>query len=606
MFTVARCSTGSLALLVLAAWVFCPVRSAADTLPAAEEMAGAVVAGTDPGLVAAKRDEHVVEDEGLLNAVRLLLKDKGRAEDARRLLSALAERRRSDAVLYNLSLAYIDQLPGHNLLNKGHLSTESVRVVDEILQHRPGDWLAFHIRGMNNLYWPDWFNRAPTSRADFGRAVEAGRSRLAERPEEDGLAWSYLGLGDALALMDQPAEARAAWAEGAWAYPYFPALADRLALGDAVQHARVREERDSDKPIDTDLKRLESSSDRGHGWDLVGGTLYGPGPLEDQPLPKGRLNNLLLARPVTGAIPEMNNGTAEPHLPGEIAVGKAPDGRFSDGTPVNKNIDVGHVVLMNGKFKLFLAALDGGPNHGVVHFYLDRFWNWTIQDDIGIDPGFPVGIIKFQNFTFSTSPRLLPASTQTQNKEPAGVDRAGSLTSGAVVPGLLGDDDEDGKLDGTVNAIGSFPLDSVILPGAPFAQTRVFRSDVPVSPEVAGFLTLANAVSHLRAAAAYDAEGASAKGGIGNRLEDLFRERLGLAMRHFSKADSWVRSLDPEAGTAYARLTTPPRSFDGPAARTGFVCAADGDLAILAARLGLVRRETDASRLADLQKCGAS
>lgn len=297
----------------------------------------------DPAQVAATLDERAADDGQWLNGVRLGLKAQGHPKDARVLLDALAARRRSDAVLYNIALSYVDQLPGHNLLNKGYLSTASVRAVDEILQRRPADWLALHIRGLNNLYWPDWFGRASTARIDLGRAVEAGQRLLTEHPDEDGLAWSYLGLGDALALTDHPADARTTWAAGAGAYPYFPAFAGRIALADTEQHAAVRAERDSEKPIDTDLNHLANSSDRGHALTLIGGTLFGPGPLDDQILPHGGLINLHLARPLTGTIPQANNGAGEPHMPGEIAVGKALDGKFSDGTPVNKNIDVGHV-----------------------------------------------------------------------------------------------------------------------------------------------------------------------------------------------------------------------------------------------------------------------
>jgi hypothetical protein len=587
------------AVVASVAWMMSAPPATAALLAAPETIVSSVLADNDPARAAAGLDEHAVDDGPWLNSVRLGLKAQGHPKDARVLLQALAQRRTSDPVLYNLALSYVDQLPGHNLLNKGYLSTASVRAIDEILQRHPHDWLALHIRGLNNLYWPDWFNRAPTARVDLGRAVEAGQRLLTERPDEDGLAWSYLALGDALALTDHPADARNAWTEGAGAYPYFPALAARIALGDAAQHGAVRAERDSEKPIDTDLDHLANSSDPGHELTLTGGTLFGPGPLDDQALPHGGLINLHLARPLTGTIPQFNNGTGEPHMPGEIAVGKALDGRFSDGTPVNKNIDVGHVILMNGKFKLFLAATGGGPNRGVVHFYLDRFWNWTIQDDIGIDPGFIQGVIKFQNFTFSTSPRILPASTQTQNKEPGGVDRAGSLTSGMVVAGLLGDDDGDGRLAGTFNAIGSFPLDSVLLPGAPFAQTRVFRTDIIVSPQVAGFLTLANAISFLRAevAVASDTEADE------TRLDQTFRNRLKMATEHFGKAAGWIRSLDEKARSAYSRLTAPPEAFASASVRTQYVCDSAGDLSVLGSALNLVRSETDGSRLGALLRC---
>jgi hypothetical protein len=587
------------AVLAGLAFVLSAPPAPAAVLPAPETIASSVLGANDPAGVAATVDESAADDGQWLNSVRLALKAQGHPRDARVLLETLAERRRSDAVLYNLALSYVDQLPGHNLLNKGYLSTASVRAIDEILQRHPNDWLSLHIRGLNNLYWPDWFGRAATARVDLGRAVEAGQRLLTERPDEDGLAWSYLALGDALALTDHPAEARSTWAAGAGAYPYFAAFAARAALADADQHASVRAERDSEKPIDTDLDHLANSSDRGHALTLIGGTLFGPGPLDDQLLPHGGLINLHLARPLTGTIPQANNGTGEPHMPGEIAVGKALDGRFSDGTPVNKNIDVGHVILMNGKFKLFLAATDGGPNHGVVHFYLDRFWNWTIQDDIGIDPGFTQGVIKFRNFTFSTSPRILPASTQTQSKEPGGVDRAGSLASGTVVAGLLGDDDGEGTLAGTFNAIGSFPLDSVLLPGAPFAQTRVFRTDIVVSPQVAGFLTLANAISYLRAEVASGAET------DGAQLDQTFHDRLKLATGHFAKADAWVHSMNDKVRMAYVRLTDAPAAFASASARTRYVCDAAEDLSVVAAALNLVRSENDGSRLAAMVRCEA-
>lgn len=229
---------------------------------------------------------------------------------------------------------------------------------------------------------------------------------------------------------------------------------------------------------------------------LVGGHLYGPGRLSDQALPPGELRGLLLSGFLQGQIPQFNNLGEIPNIPAEVLQGKLIDGRLSDGTLINERIDVGCVTLM-GQLKLLLAAVGGGPNGGRVNFYLDRDWNWTIRDDIAIDPGFPSGIIKFNDFVFSTKPRRLPWSTQTVRGLPGGVDRAGSKISGGVVPGHLGDDDFDGRLDGIFNAVGSFPLTSMFLPGAPFAQTRIFISDVPVSHMEAAFLSIASARSQL-------------------------------------------------------------------------------------------------------------
>ena len=203
-------------------------------------------------------------------------------------------------------------------------------------------------------------------------------------------------------------------------------------------------------------------------------------------------------------------------------------------------------------------------------------------------PDSPRASSSSENFTFSTSPRILPISTQTRDKEPGGVDRAGSLGSGAVVPGLLGDDDGEGRLAGTFNAIGSFPLDSVLLPGAPFAQTRVFQTDIPVSSELAGFLTLANAISFLRAAVAWQPTETDADVTL---LSRGFRDRLTLAAKHFARADTWLRSLDDEAAAAYVRLTVPPEDLNDRRLDPAQYVAIDGDLAVLGAGLSCAQRQ---------------
>lgn len=229
---------------------------------------------------------------------------------------------------------------------------------------------------------------------------------------------------------------------------------------------------------------------------LVRGHLYGPGPLQDQTFKPGSLNSLSLAGFLKGTIPLLNHGGEGPNLEAESFHGKKPDGKLCDGTLINENVDVGNVTLM-GQLQLLLAAVGGGPSGGQVNFYLDERQNWTILDDIAIDPGFANGVIKIENFTWSTSPRRLPLSIQTQRGYPGAVDRAGSKTSGSVLMGRLGDDDFDGQLDGVFNAIGNFPLTSTFLPGAPFAQTRDFQTDIPVTPLEAAYLTLAGARNEL-------------------------------------------------------------------------------------------------------------
>ncbi|HEY6911935.1 MAG TPA: hypothetical protein VI356_21335 [Myxococcales bacterium] len=237
-----------------------------------------------------------------------------------------------------------------------------------------------------------------------------------------------------------------------------------------------------------------------HDIHLVRGHLYGPGPLPDQEFKPGSLNSLRLVSFLKGEIPLLNNGGAGPNLEAESFHGHKPDGRLCDGTPINENVDVGNVTLM-GQLQLLLGAVGAGPNGGRVNFYLDDRINWTILDDIAIDPGFVNGLIKIENFTWSTSPRRLPLSLQSQRGYPGAVDRAGSKTSGSVLMGRLGDDDLDGNLDGVFNAIGNFPLTSAFLPGAPFAQTRDFKTDISILPLQAALLTFAGARNELNVAA---------------------------------------------------------------------------------------------------------
>lgn len=262
--------------------------------------------------------------------------------------------------------------------------------------------------------------------------------------------------------------------------------------------------------------------------DLVAGHLYGPAGLPDQETPTGRLSEIRPEGPfMRGHIAPFNNAEAAPNLPGESYQGRAVDGRLCDGTLINEHADVGYVGLMNGQLKLLLAAVDGGPNQGRVDFYLDDEWNWTIHDDIAIDPGFEVGVIKIPDFRWSTGPRPLPPSVQSARNYPGGVDRAGSKATGDFIPGSIGDDDFDGFVDGLFNAVGSFPLTSAFLPGAPFAQTRRFVSNVPVTGRQAAALTLANARTHLLLAS---------RGVM--PLEELVaaaRERLAMAERQFER-----------------------------------------------------------------------
>jgi len=225
--------------------------------------------------------------------------------------------------------------------------------------------------------------------------------------------------------------------------------------------------------------------------------LYGPGPFPDQKLDVAWIRQLELDGFLNGVVEASNNLASEPNVSGEALQGKIVDGMLSDKTLINENIDMGNAVIMNGQFNLLLAAIYSGPNEGDTFFYTDDDMNWWIKDDIGIDPGFAAGIVKIDNFTFSTKPRIIPTSIQTEKGYPGGIDKIGSTESGRAAIGRLGDDNQDGYLDGTFNAIGQFPMNAIFLPGSPFVQSFGFKSDIAINALEASFLTIANARSFL-------------------------------------------------------------------------------------------------------------
>lgn len=551
---------------------------------AAAAIAAAIAAGDPEEVAATPRAVALADSMPALNDIRLALKADEKAEMAEDFLDALNDVQATPAAAFNLALARTDRLPGYSLLWQGRLSTSSQSAVEPYLDDPTYGWLALYVTGINNLYWPDFFQKSDNAEEYLSQAVA-----LSERSEAahgllpgDMYALGYLSLGDAYALLDEPAKARAAWAEGHRRYPYVSDLAERQAIADEKQHEVVRAIRDANVLIDTGLDFLWQRSAHAFTVDLTGGDLYGPGPMPDQPLEPGRLNDLRLDHALSGVIPPNNNGGEEPNAPGELRQGLVIDGKFSDGTLVQESVDVGYVELLNGQFKLFLAAIQSGKNEGVVEFFLDRSWHWTIHDDIGIDPGFAVGVIKFEDFTFSTSPRVLPYSWQTEKGVPGAMDRAGSLASNDVVPGRIGDADFDGFVDGTFNAVGRFPLTSIILPGAPFGQIRHFVSDVPIRPEQAAFLALANKLNHLVLGHTHPHEAEA--------MFDVAAEREAEAVQHLGKAE-----LSVEARASFAELVVLTPESD-----LASVCGAGEVLDRLGPTLGLFNRQDDVSGITSL------
>jgi len=479
-------------------------------------------------------------DLPFLNQLRLQLKAKGGIEKSVEIFKKLYYKDKNNKKLaYNAALVYIDNLTGRGLVAQGYNASRSLDILGDLLEANPEDWIARYIRGMNYLHWPKWFRKTKLAKDDFLICIEQSKRHDFQikdfNPGELVFHLAYIGLSDTYVVLGLFDEAQKILHQAHDRFGALPAIKQRLKLNEQQLTDFVKNMRDLDYPIDTSLEFLWKWENSAYTLELFTGKLYGPGPLEDQTLKPGSLQNLYLkeGKFLEGTIKLFNNGGEEPNAPAEILQGLKIDGKLSDGTLIHENVDVGRIFLMNGRFNLLLAAVGGGPNEGWLHFYLDKQGNWTIQDDIAIDPGFPEGIIKFNDFIFSTGPRILPLSRQTQLQYPAGVDRAGSIASNSFIEGYLGDDNFDGYLDGMFNAIGTFPFSSILLPGAPFAQTRTFRSKISVDKFQALYLTLSNLNSYLHLMDKIE----PGKGEDFARLVEIIRKRVGIILEQTKRAE---------------------------------------------------------------------
>jgi len=250
-----------------------------------------------------------------------------------------------------------------------------------------------------------------------------------------------------------------------------------------------------------------------HTFTLRGGYFYGPGPIvPDTALPDGAIRGISF---------DLDK------LEGVAAYSPKGGRTLSDGkTTTNGNIDAGALEIGSGGAKaeakpeasaaqeakpaepapaakplakegktFWLYAVAGGPNEGTERYRFDADYNmvWTV--DLGLDPGFPEGIVRVNGFELTTGIRRIPSSLQTAKGLPEGYDKAGTLATGATLVGRVGDFDSDGYLDGVIVAAANVPMQADMLPGAPVGNKRGFSTDIRVSPLFAMELTLRGVVN---------------------------------------------------------------------------------------------------------------
>lgn len=225
---------------------------------------------------------------------------------------------------------------------------------------------------------------------------------------------------------------------------------------------------------------------RRHTFHLQGGFFFGPGPIvPDTKLPDGQLANIHFdAEQMSGYCEFANSGGR--------------DSLLSDArTRINQNIDAGRLLIGGGTSPILLTAVDGGPHQGTERYYLDDQYRFVWRVDIALDPGFPEGIIRLDDFVLNTGVVRIGRSLQSQRGEPGGYDQAGTLPAGTYLAGRVGDFDQDDQLDGILVAAPHVPLAADMLPGAPVGNRRGFKTDVPIAANVSAELML-RGIMHLR------------------------------------------------------------------------------------------------------------
>lgn len=215
------------------------------------------------------------------------------------------------------------------------------------------------------------------------------------------------------------------------------------------------------------------------------GTFFGPGRLPDARLFDVTIRNVAFTSPTTFVTPYFNNGGKEPNVTGEKLTSTNPDGYFSDGkTGINENADVGPLTLNGTPFLVGIGA--GGAHNGEQISVLLDDHTMIMTMDIVFDMGIGAAGVVAAPFYGTTKEVTLPFSIQTRMGFKGGIDRAGSLKSGDKIYGRLGDYNGNGLLDGAIVVAGNMPLNSIFMPGSPYAIIRYFETDMPYPGEWIG------------------------------------------------------------------------------------------------------------------------
>lgn len=217
------------------------------------------------------------------------------------------------------------------------------------------------------------------------------------------------------------------------------------------------------------------------------GKFWGPGVIDEVPIFDVMIPNIGFSTASNFVTPFTNNGGAVPNTCGEIESGRTPTGTLSDGvTKINEAVNTCSFEL-NG-IRIMAAVVDGGPHQGRQIATTMHDGSMLMTMDFALDMGIGKSGIFILPFYGTTNEVTIPYSIQTQLGIEGGVDRAGTLPSGSKIRGRLGDYNNDGMLDGAIVVAGTMPLDSIFMPGSPYALIRYFDTDIPYDGKMLGKL----------------------------------------------------------------------------------------------------------------------
>jgi hypothetical protein len=214
------------------------------------------------------------------------------------------------------------------------------------------------------------------------------------------------------------------------------------------------------------------------------GEFHGPGANpENERLFAMVIRNMMFQTAVDFVTPFSNNGSREPNICADASATAPPDGKLSDGSLINENVNTCPAIIAG--VKIVPAAVAGGRYQGEHVSVTLQNGDVVMAMDFAIDLGADGRSVTRFPFHGTTGEVTIPESLQTQMGG-KGVDQAGKYPSGTRLRGRIGDFNHDGWIDGTILATGVLPLDSSFHPGQPYLIIRTFETDIPLQGQLTG------------------------------------------------------------------------------------------------------------------------